>query len=105
VPEIRTRSRQTRALGERLAVNFVMQGSNADIIKVAMVSINRRLREEGRGAKLVLQVHDELLLEVPDKEVSAVRELVRAEMCGAYDLDPPLAVDVGVGEDWAQAKR
>jgi DNA polymerase I len=105
VPEIRTRSRQTRALGERLAVNFVMQGSNADIINVAMVAIHRRLREEGRSAQLVLQVHDELLLEVPEKEVPAVRELVRAEMCGAYDLDPPLAVDVGVGDDWADAKR
>ncbi len=105
VPEIRARNRATRSLGERLAVNFVMQGSNADIIKVAMVDIHRRLREEGRAAKLVLQVHDELLLEVPDKEVSQVRDLVRQEMCGAYPLDPPLAVDVGVGEDWAEAKR
>jgi DNA polymerase-1 len=104
VPEIRTRNRQTRALGERLAVNFVMQGSNADIIKVAMIAIHRRLREEGRGARLVLQVHDELLLEVPEREVTAVRELVREEMCAAYDLDPPLAVDVGVGEDWHEAK-
>ena len=104
VPEIRTRNRQTRALGERLAVNFVMQGSNADIIKVAMIAIHRRLREEGRGARLVLQVHDELLLEVPEREVSAVRELVRDEMCSAYELDPPLAVDVGVGDDWNEAK-
>ncbi|HVM16499.1 MAG TPA: DNA polymerase I [Gaiellaceae bacterium] len=104
VPEIRTRNRQTRALGERLAVNSVMQGTAADVIKVAMVSIHRRLREEGRASRLVLQVHDELLLEVPDTELSAVRELVRAEMCGAYPLDPPLAVDVGVGEDWAEAK-
>jgi len=104
VPEIRAGNRQTRALGERFAVNFVMQGSNADIIKVAMIRIHRRLREEGRAARLVLQVHDELLLEVPDAEVQAVRELVRAEMCGAYDLDPPLAVEVGVGENWAEAK-
>jgi DNA polymerase-1 len=104
VPEIRAQNRQTRSLGERLAVNFVMQGSNADIIKVAMVRIHERLREEGRGAKLVLQVHDELLLEVPEVEVSAVRELVREEMVGAYDLDPPLAVDVGTGDDWAEAK-
>ena len=81
-----------------------MQGSNADIIKVAMVRIHDRLREEGRGARLVLQVHDELLLEVPDAEVSAVKELVREEMCGAYDLDPPLAVDVGAGDDWSEAK-
>ena len=52
----------------------------------------------------MLQVHDELLLEVPETEVSKVRELVRAEMCGAYDLDPPLAVDAGVGDNWADAK-
>src|SRR6478672_43560 len=104
VPEIRASNRQTRGFGERVAVNFVMQGSNADIIKVAMIRIARRLREEGRGARLVLQVHDELLLEVPDVEVSQVKELVRAEMCGAYDLDPALAVDVGVGDNWAEAK-
>jgi DNA polymerase I len=104
VPEIRASNRQTRGFGERVAVNFVMQGSNADIIKVAMIRIARRLHEEGRGARLVLQVHDELLLEVPDPEVSKVRELVRSEMVGAYDLDPPLAVDVGVGDNWAEAK-
>ena len=104
VPEIRASNRQTRGFGERIAVNFVMQGSNADIIKIAMIRIAQRLREEGRGARLVLQVHDELLLEVPEPEVSKVRELVRAEMCGAYDLDPPLAVDVGVGDNWADAK-
>jgi DNA polymerase I len=104
VPELRASNRQTRSLGERLAVNFVMQGSNADIIKVAMVRIARRLRDEGRAARLVLQVHDELLLEVPDVELSGVKELVREEMCGAYPLDPPLAVDVGVGDDWADAK-
>jgi DNA polymerase-1 len=104
VPELRASNRQTRGFGERVAVNFVMQGSNADIIKVAMIRIARRLREEGRGARLVLQVHDELLLEVPDVEVSQVKELVRAEMCGAYDLDPALAVDVGVGDNWADAK-
>ena len=104
VPEIRAQSRQTRSLGERLAVNFVMQGSNADIIKVAMIRIHRRLRDEGRSARLVLQVHDELLLEAPDAELAAVKELVRAEMCDAYPLDPPLAVDVGAGADWNEAK-
>jgi DNA polymerase-1 len=104
VPEIRASNRQTRSLGERLAVNSVMQGTAADVIKVAMVRIHRRLRDEGRGARLVLQVHDELLLEVPDAETSAVRELVREEMCAAYPLDPPLAVDVGAGDDWNEAK-
>jgi DNA polymerase-1 len=69
-----------------------------------MVAIHRRLRAEGRAARLVLQVHDELLIEVPDVEVSSVKELVREEMCGAYPLDPPLAVDIGVGDDWNEAK-
>jgi DNA polymerase I len=104
VPELRASNRQTRGFGERAAVNFCMQGSSADIIKVAMVAIHDRLRAEGRGAHLVLQVHDELLLEVPETEVSGVRELVREEMIGAYPLDPPLAVDVGLGDDWAEAK-
>jgi DNA polymerase-1 len=104
VPELRASNRQTRGFGERVAVNFVMQGSNADIIKVAMVAIHERLRAEGRGAHLVLQVHDELLLEVPETEVTKVRELVREEMVGAYPLDPSLAVDIGVGDDWAEAK-
>jgi DNA polymerase-1 len=104
VPEIRASNRQTRGLGERLAVNSVMQGTAADIIKVAMVAIQRRLRDEGRSARLVLQVHDELLVEAPDAEVSAVKDLLRGEMVAAFDLDPPLAVDVGAGEDWNEAK-
>jgi DNA polymerase-1 len=104
IPELRASNRQTRSLGERLAVNTIMQGTAADVIKLAMVAIHRRLRAEGRAARLVLQVHDELLLEAPAKEVAAVRELVRDEMCGAYPLDPPLVVDVGAGDDWAEAK-
>jgi DNA polymerase I len=104
VPEIRASNRQTRSLGERLAVNSVMQGTAADIIKVAMVRIHQRLRDEGRSARLVLQVHDELLVEAPDAETSTVKELVREEMCNAYPLDPPLAVDVGAGDNWNEAK-
>jgi DNA polymerase-1 len=104
VPEMRASNWNVRQGGERIAINFPMQGSNADIIKVAMIRIHDRLRDEGRSARLVLQVHDELLLEVPDAEVKEVKELVRAEMVGAYELDPPLAVDIGVGENWAEAK-
>ena len=104
IPELRAASWTTRSLGERLAVNTVMQGTAADVIKVAMVRIHAALLAEGRSARLVLQVHDELLLEVPETEVRAVRELVRREMTGAYPLDPPLAVDVGVGDNWAEAK-
>jgi DNA polymerase-1 len=69
-----------------------------------MVNIERRLRDEGRASRLVLQVHDELLVEAPDAEVSTVKEILRAEMCGAYPLDPPLAVDVGAGDNWREAK-
>jgi DNA polymerase-1 len=104
IPELRASNRQTRSLGERLAVNTVMQGTAADVIKVAMVRIHERLRREGRASRLVLQVHDELLLEVPEVETSAVRELVREEMVGAYPLDPALAVEAAVGETWADAK-
>ncbi|MCY7304324.1 MAG: DNA polymerase I [Thermoleophilia bacterium] len=104
IPELRASNRQTRSLGERLAVNTVMQGTAADVIKVAMIRTHDRLLAEGRSARIVLQVHDELLLEIPDTELSGVRELVREEMVGAYPLDPPLAVDVGSGDNWADAK-
>ncbi len=104
VPEIRASNRQTRSLGERLAVNSVMQGTAADIIKVAMVAIHTRLRDEGRAARLVLQVHDELLVEAPEPEVSAVKDILRTEMAAAFPLDPPLAVEVGAGDDWNEAK-
>src|SRR5260370_13262688 len=72
VPEIRAQNRQTHSLGERLAVNSVMQGTAADVIKVAMVNIHRRLQDEGRGSRLVLQVHAQLLVEAPDAQVPAV---------------------------------
>ena len=96
-------------LFERAVIHARNQGVNLLFIhalseNIAMIRIARRLQDEGRGARLVLQVHDELLLEVPEPEVSKVRDLVRAEMCGAYDLDPALAVDVGVGDNWAEAK-
>jgi DNA polymerase-1 len=104
IPELRAQSWNVRSLGERLAVNTVIQGSAADIIKLAMVRIHRRLADERRGSRLVLQIHDELLLEVPDVETTAARELVTEEMVGAYPLDPPLAVDSGIGDDWLAAK-
>ncbi|MGZ4411883.1 MAG: DNA polymerase, partial [Gaiellaceae bacterium] len=104
VPEIHASNRQVHALGERLAVNSVMQGSAADIIKVAMVSIHRRLAAQGLVSRLGLQIHDELLLEVPEAEVEPVTRIVREEMCGAYPLAPPLDVDIGVGANWTEAK-
>ena len=104
IPELRSRNRQTRGLGERLAVNTVIQGTAADIIKLAMIRCHRALAEEGMRSRLVLQIHDELLFEGPDKEAEAVGELARREMIAAFDLEPPLAVDVGSGPDWLACK-
>jgi DNA polymerase-1 len=104
VPELRSSQRQRRLLGERLAVNTVIQGTAADIIKVAMVRCHRALAEAGMETRLILQIHDELLFEGPAAEMDGAAELAEREMCGAFDLDPPLAVDVGVGEDWLAAK-
>jgi DNA polymerase I len=104
IPELRASNYQTRSLGERLAVNTVMQGSAADIIKVAMIGCHRRLREQGSASMLVLQVHDELVFEVRQDELSMLQSLVREEMVSAYPLDPPLEVDIGTGATWLDAK-
>jgi DNA polymerase I len=104
IPELRSGQRQRRSLGERLAVNTVIQGTAADIIKVAMVRCQTALAEAGMESRLVLQIHDELLFEGAAAEMDSATELVRREMCAAFDLDPPLAVDVGIGKDWLAAK-
>jgi len=104
VPELRSRQRQTRLQGERFAVNMVIQGTAADIIKVAMVRCRDELRSAGLATTLVLQIHDELLFEAPDGEVERASEIVRREMAAAFELDPPLEVDLAVGRDWLEAK-
>ena len=104
VPELRSGQRQRRLLGERLAVNTVIQGTAADIIKVAMVGAHKALAGAGLQTELVLQIHDELLFEGPTGEMDAAAEIAKREMVGAFDLDPPLAVDVGIGSDWLAAK-
>ena len=104
VPELRSRQFQTRSLGERLAVNMVIQGTAADIIKVAMVRARDQLRSGALSTRLVLQIHDELLFEGPEAEVEAASEIVRREMAEAFEMDPPLEVDVGAGQNWLEAK-
>ena len=104
VPELRSRQFQTRSLGERLAVNMVIQGTAADIMKLAMVRARDELRAAGLGTRLVLQIHDELLFEAPEHEVEAASEIVVREMAGAFEMDPPLEVDCGVGKNWLEAK-
>ena len=104
IPELRSRNWQTRTLGERLAVNTVIQGTAADVIKLAMIKAARALDGEGLESRLILQIHDELLFEGPASETDAVSVLARREMVEAFPLDPPLAVDIGVGPDWLSAK-
>ncbi len=104
IPELRHSNFQTRSLGERLAVNSVIQGSAADIIKVAMIACHRRLATEFPQARLVLQIHDELLFEAPEEQARAVRSVVVEEMVAACPLDPPLGVEAGIGENWLTAK-
>jgi DNA polymerase-1 len=96
-------NRNLREMAERAALNAPIQGSAADIIKVAMLGVHRRLREEGLGSRLLLQVHDELVLEIAPGEREQVEQLVRREMGGAYPLDVPLDVSVGVGRTWHEA--
>ncbi len=104
IPELRSGRVQTRRQGERLAVNMPIQGTSADIIKLAMVRARNALAEKKLETKLVLQIHDELLFEGPAGEMEEAEKLVEPAMCGAFDLDPPLAVDIGVGPDWLAAK-
>ncbi|HET9163684.1 MAG TPA: DNA polymerase I [Solirubrobacterales bacterium] len=104
IPELRSGNPNTRRLGERLAVNTVIQGTAADIIKLAMVRCQNALAEREAKTRLVLQIHDELLFEGPPEEMDDATGLVRREMCAAYQLDPPLEVDIGVGPDWLDAK-
>jgi DNA polymerase I len=104
IPELRSSQRQRRSLGERLAVNTVIQGTAADIIKLAMVRCYAALADAGMETRLILQIHDELLFEGPEAEMEAATELVTREMCEAFELDPPLTVDAGVGRDWLEVK-
>jgi DNA polymerase-1 len=104
IPELRARNYQTRTLGERLAVNTVIQGTAADIIKLAMVRCHGALAASGLRTRLLLTIHDELLFEGPPGERDDAVALIEREMCAVWDRQPPLAVDVGVGRTWLEAK-
>ena len=104
IPELRDRNFNIRAFGERVATNAPIQGSAADLIKVAMIRIHDALRSGGRHGQMLLQVHDELVLEAPPNEVDAVSAMVREAMEKAAELSVPLVVDLGVGDNWLEAK-
>ena len=104
IPEIHQRNRNVRALGERLAINTVIQGSAADLIKLAMIHLDRRLTREASGARLLIQVHDELVIETPRDRAEEVRAAVVEEMTGALPLRVPLRVDAELGRSWLEGK-
>ncbi|MBK5110869.1 MAG: DNA polymerase I [Thermoleophilia bacterium] len=104
LPELNSSQANTKRQGERLAINTVIQGTAADIIKIAMIRCHEALPEAGLSSRLVLQIHDELLFEGPESEADQVIEIARREMCAAYTLEPPLEVEAGAGPDWLSAK-
>ncbi|MCX5867580.1 MAG: DNA polymerase I [Proteobacteria bacterium] len=103
LPELKSPDKNTRNFAERMAINTPIQGSAADLIKAAMIRISKSLPEKGAQARMIIQVHDELVFEVPEKELDAVRELVREEMEGVIKLRVPLKVDINSGPNWAEA--
>lgn len=104
LPDITSRNFNVRSFAERTAMNTPIQGSAADIIKLAMIELDRRLKEAEVKARLLLQVHDELILEVPEEEVDKISDLVAEVMENAIELSVPLKVDVSHGDTWYDAK-
>lgn len=104
IPDIRSRNRAVRENARRMAVNARIQGTAADLLKLAMIAVDRRLRAELEAARLLLTVHDELVLEAPDEEIEDLSALVREEMEGVAELSVPLVVDMDTGPDWYEAK-
>jgi DNA polymerase-1 len=100
IPDIESRNPNQRGFAERTAINTPLQGTAADLIKLAMISIDRKLAERALKTRMVLQVHDELLFEVPTNESAEVETLVRAEMEGVIKLNVPLVADLAFGPNW-----
>jgi DNA polymerase-1 len=104
IPEINSKDANARGRAEREAMNTPLQGTAADLLKLAMVKVHARLRQESMKTRMILTVHDELVFEAPEAEVDAAGKIVKAEMESAYPMKVPIRVDVGVGENWKMAK-
>ena len=104
LPELKSSNFNTRSFGERVALNMPIQGTAADIMKLAMIHVHSRLREEGLQARLILQVHDELIVECPEEEAETVKALLSREMESVAKLSVPLIADAAAGKSWAEAK-
>lgn len=103
LPEINGGNGPRRQAAERAAINAPMQGTAADLIKLSMIAVEDWLESEGLGSRMIMQVHDELVLEVPDEELALVREKLPALMCGVAKLKVPLVAEVGAGDNWEEA--
>ena len=103
IPEIRNKNANIRQQGERLAINSPIQGTAADIIKISMINIRKRFTDQQVGARMILQVHDELLFELPSEEIEIIKDIVKAEMEGVIRLSAPLSVEIRDGKNWAEA--
>ncbi len=101
--DINSRNHIVRSLAERNAINAPIQGSAADVIKIAMINIQARLKKENLQSKMILQVHDELVFDVLKTELDQMKEIVKTEMENAMQISVPLTVDLGTGENWLQA--
>lgn len=102
IPEIHNKNPSIRFAAERLAINTPLQGTQADLIKMAMIEIERAIRKKGLRGKMILQIHDELIFEVPEGEISLFQEMVKKKMEGIFQLKVPLEVDTAVGKNWAE---
>lgn len=105
LPELSSGKHMMRAFGERVARNMPIQGTAADIIKIAMIKVDERMKKEGLQARLILQVHDELIVEAPENEKETVAKLLQEEMENAVKLSVPLTADAAVGRTWYDAKK
>jgi DNA polymerase-1 len=103
-PSINDRNFAVRARAEREAINMPIQGTASDIVKIAMIRVANALSQEKLKTKMIMQVHDERLFEAPEAEVAAASALIKREMEAAATLDVPLTVEIGVGDDWMNAK-
>ena len=103
LPDINSENHRIRSEAERMAINTPIQGTAADLIKKAMINIHERIKRESSLTKMIMQVHDELVFEVPEKDVQKVKNMVKEEMEGVYPMRVPLKVDIGVGKNWDEA--
>ncbi|MCK4908138.1 MAG: DNA polymerase I, partial [Spirochaetes bacterium] len=103
IPELSSSNRMTKSYGERMAVNTVIQGTAADLIKIAMINVFNTLNNNSLKSRMILQVHDELLFEVPDSETERVKKIVEDEMKKPWPFDIPIEVSLGFGDNWDEA--